>query len=407
MTPRLRVSSLLVIAALVSPFTLLRFGWLGLGELLFALVFVQQVAKGLSAKAFKSMYLTRFWLGFLFVATIGLMVNAWVLDRQTSTWPQIVFDTGAYVFVFASCYCLERLATHTPFEVGRFTRSLYLASGVVFSGLYVLSFFVDSIFGFPLKYYGYFVPLAENLHQISMSLVALPFIGLQVAAGEKRVLRVVCLTLVPLFAVMTLATGSAKATLGLIAGSAALVYSWLLCRFGRRFFVQINLLFAAAGIAVLSTISWVRFASALFEEEDLGNIRGYLYSHAVDLVSASPLVGRGPGPHMQLDWGFVDAHETFLTALLQGGLIGLALLLLLVFRLYRATLYHPPLFAAFVALMIYAAGGDILRRLPAWISLFIVLYWSRELAERKRRPVGRVAGPGAVVEASEGTRSRL
>jgi hypothetical protein len=389
---RLKVSSLLVVAALISPFTLLRFGLLGVGELIFALVFVQQITKGLSAKAFRAMYLTRFWLGFLIVSVIGLLANAWILDRQTSTWPQILFDTGAYVFVFACCYCLERLATHTPFDVGRFTRSFYLASGVVFSALYVLSFFVDSIFGLPLKYYGYFVPLAENLHQISMSLVALPFIGLQVAAGERRGMRLVCLSLVLLFAVMTIATGSAKAALALIAGAVAMVYSAALSRFGRRFSFQINLLFAAMGVAALSLIDWVKFASVLFEEEDVGNIRSYLYTHAAGLVSGSPLVGRGPGPHMQLDWRFVDAHETFLTVLLQSGLIGLTLFIVLVFRLYRATLYQPPLFAAFSALMIYAAGGDILRRLPAWICLFIVLYWSRDLSERKRRGVSAFGG---------------
>ena len=104
------------------------------------------------------------------------------------------------------------------------------------------------------------------------------------------------------------------------------------------------------------------------------------------------MFGRGPGSHIEVDWEFIDAHQTFLTVLLQSGFMGLGVLVVFLARVFRSTLYSPGLFAAFAALMVYAAGGDILRRLPAWVCLFVILYWSRELRSENGSMSGALVG---------------
>jgi O-antigen ligase len=331
------------------------------------------------------MYLTQFWFGFILVAMVGLVCNLWILDERTSTWSQIAFDLVAYIFILGACFGLEKVATHTSFSVSDFARSLYSGYAVVFLILYGLSFRYENVLGFPLRYYGYFAPFAENIHQISMTLVPLPFIGLQVAKQCKRwTLKCIYLAAIPFIILMAVQTGSTKAWMAVFTGAIAWLYSTALIKCERRIVPFVHATFALGIAAYMALVDWSNVASALFEEADSHDERAYLYSHALILIGESPLVGRGPGSHIEIGWLFKDAHETFLTVALQSGAIGLLLFVMLVARVFRESFRIPALFAAFTSLMVYAAGGDILRRLPAWVSIFVVLYWSRELAASTR-----------------------
>jgi O-antigen ligase len=385
----LNVRSMLAMAVIISPFTLLRFTFFGVAEILILVAFLQQVFKPIRKSEFKKFWLTRYWLAYLVVSILGMLCNAVVLDRQTSTWPQIVFDLSAYVFVLITCFTLERLATHTAFNIDAFIKQIFFGSGMVFSVLFVASFFTPSLFGLPIKYYDYFVPWAENLHQVSMYLVPLPFLGLIVFARCRGLVqRALILVLIPLFAIMAISTGSAKAELSVLVGTFIFVYSYLLKRLGRKYFVLVNLACACFALLVASSVDLIQVGRLAFQEEDVGGARDFLYVHGLDLAMQSPFVGRGPGPHVYFDGGYIDAHETFLTAALQGGALGLAALLILVAAILRRRMYDPALLSAFSTLLLYAAGGDILRRLSAWICMFVIVHYGRQLV-----PIGSTRKP--------------
>ena len=169
---------LLVAAMVIAPFTLLRFGYMGLAELIVLVVFFGQAMKGLRRSQFSQFMLTKFWMLYLTLSMLGLAANQLLYSNQTSTSRQIIFDGAAYVFILFACYSFERLATHSSFDVRRFARYVFIWSTLAFLILFVASFFTPSLFGLPLKYYDYFVPWAENLHQVSMTLVPLPFLDL-------------------------------------------------------------------------------------------------------------------------------------------------------------------------------------------------------------------------------------
>lgn len=369
---------LLVAAMVIAPFTLLRFGFMGLAELIVLVVFFGQAMKGLRRSQFSQFMLTKFWMLYLTLSMLGLAANQLLYSNQTSTSRQIIFDGAAYVFILFACYSFERLATHSSFDVRRFARDVFIWSTLAFLILFVASFFTPSLFGLPLKYYDYFVPWAENLHQVSMTLVPLPFLGLAVVAstrgGGKRVLLFV---LSLLAGVMAVRTGSSKAILAMYVGVFVMAYSYSLVKLGRGKLIQVNLAFCVLALLIVAGVDWVQISERLFEENDVGGVRNYLYGHAVDLGMESLLLGRGPGAHILFQGAYMDAHQSFLTALLQAGFFGVIAFAVLLIRISRRVLYNPPLLAALSALVIYAAGGDILRRLPAWIMLFIIFHYSR------------------------------
>lgn len=375
---------LLVAAMVIAPFTLLRFGFMGIAEIIVLLVFLSQATKPLKKSLFRGFMLTRFWILYLVLAGIGLAINKLLLSNPTGTTRQELFDAAAYVFILITCYSVERLATHSAFDARRFGRDVFVCSVLVFSIFYVVSFFTSSLFGMPIKYYNYFVPWAENLHQISMTLVPLPFLGIAVAANTRGGLKKILLVGMSVLAgVMAVSTGSSKALLAMFVGTFVLAYSYALRRIGRSKLIHVNLAFGIVALLVLASTDWVRVGDALFEENDVGGVRNYLYSHALDLGLHTLLFGRGPGAHIEFNGAYMDAHQTFLTALLQAGILGVSAFVVLLVRMGRRVLYDPPLLAALSGLVIYAAGGDILRRLPAWVMFFIILYYPRGAADAR------------------------
>lgn len=375
---RISTEKLLVAAMVIAPFTLLRFGFMGVAEVLVLLVFLGQAMKGLRRSQFSRFVLTKFWLLYLTLSTVGLAANQLLYSNQTGTSRQIIFDGAAYTFILLACYTFERLATHSSFDVRRFAKNVFTWSTLVFLLLFVASFFTSSLFGLPLKYYDYFVPWAENLHQISMTLVPLPFLGIAIVAATPDVRKKALLFILSVLAgVMAVRTGSSKALLAMYAGVFVMSYSYSLIKLGRGKLVQVNLAFGVLALLIIASADWVRITERLFEENDVGGVRDYLYGHAMDLGLESLLVGRGPGAHILFQGSYMDAHQSFLTALLQAGVFGAIAFAVLLVRIGRRVLYNPPLLAALSGLVIYAAGGDILRRLPAWIMLFIIAHYSR------------------------------
>lgn len=385
---------LLVAAMVIAPFTLLRFGIMGVAEVLVLLVFLGQAMKGLKRSLFSDFVLTKFWLLYLPLSMLGLAANQLLYSNPTGTARQTAFDTAAYVFILCACYAFERIATHSSFEVRRYAHGVFVWSTSVFLALFVASFFTSSLFGLPLKYYDYFVPWAENLHQVSMTLVPLPFLGLAVAAATRGAGKKTLMFILSVLAgVMAVRTGSSKALLAMYAGVFAMAYSFALVKLGRKKLIQVNLAFGVLALLIVAGADWVRISEQLFEENDVGGVRNYLYGHALDLGLEALLVGRGPGAHIEFHGSFMDAHQSFLTAFLQAGFFGLLAFVVLLVRIGRRVLYNPPLLAAFSGLLIYAAGGDILRRLPAWIMLFILYHYADATSPARAQAFERQGSP--------------
>ncbi|WP_299824164.1 hypothetical protein [uncultured Pontibacter sp.] len=375
----------LLVALIVSPYTLLRIGFLGLAELIIIALFIKEftdVGKG-GILAFGPF--SRFWLSYLIISLFGFAYNLIFLDYATGTLASLVFDFSAYVMLLMSCLLIEGSIKRKKINTYLFIKYFFLISSGIMLALYILSFFTSSLLGLSLKYYIYFVPLAKNLHQISMFLVPLPFLGLRILLVEKNVkAKLLICSLIVADVVMASSTGSEKAIISLIVGSIVFVifkFLYTLNLRSRRIFIFL-LSFISGTILMLNIEFAINWFVEYFEEIDMGGGRAMLYGKAIEVGLNSPLVGLGTGGHIYADGKFWDAHQTFITAFLQTGLVGVLILIILLFNVAKKAIYNPAIIAAFSAIFMYALGGDVLRRLPIWIMLVIIFYY--EVGDERR-----------------------
>ena len=64
-----------------------------------------------------------------------------------------------------------------------------------------------------------------------------------------------------------------------------------------------------------------------------------------------------------------------MTILVQAGLLGAVMFIGLTYLAARRVMFSPPLLAALAAILVYGAGGDIMRRLPVWMILFVIVHY--------------------------------
>lgn len=368
----------LIFAIILTPFTLLRFGYIGFGEISLLLLLFAGLQTGYITKLSKGLIFSRFWIIFLIISFCGFAYNVIFLNQNTGTFESSLFDFAAYVLIFISCLVVENLYLKNQLNFHQIIRKVFFFSGLIFTGLYGLSLFTDTVFGLPLKYFEYFAPFVNNLHQTAMFIAPMPFIGLFVLEREKKKInRLIIIVLILILSFLTLETGSFKAMAGLGLG-------WLLyfmIKFINRFRGNLKKALIAIALAMTVLVIVVNINAiydilwGIFSAEDLAEGRSNLYKNAIEVGFTSPIIGLGPGAHIYHDGQFWDSHQSFITVFLQGGIISLILLFVLFYKISKNVLTVPSLLAGFMPIFIYALGGDIMRRLPIWLLLLLINYY--------------------------------
>jgi len=375
------IELLIICSTIILPYTLLRFGIMGFGELFFLLLFLYILLKPINKKWLYLYHFSRFWVIYLFVSIIGFSYNFIVLNHATGTIKGMLFDFGAFMLVLMTCFSLESLINKKRISIYALLRAIFLMNSVTMTILYIISLFTDNIFGLPLKYYHYFAPLADNLHQISMFLVPLPFIGLKVVAVEKsKCLRILAFILILIDAYLAIRTGSTKAYLSLYLGTFFFMILFLYNKFQGReriLFIMLFLIVIISGSGYFFENIY-SYTTEFFLGHDIGSGRKILYTDGLEIGFTSPLIGLGTGPHIWLDGKFWDVHQSFVAAFLHAGVIGVLLLSSLFYKSLKRNLKEPAIFAAISTIFLYALGGDILRRLPMWVFMVLLFYYNKK-----------------------------
>ena len=377
-----------VVAALcILPYTALRFGILGFGEVILIFLFFSELKNGPRNVHINNYTFSKFWIHLIVVSLIGLLFNVFVLGYATGTAKGVAFDTAAYILLLMSVYSFENHRKRTPVNCYNILKYAFIFSSLFLLIIFVISRFTPSILGFSIKYYNYFAPLSNNLHQTAMFITPLPFIGLFLLEKEpKKLMKLFFICMIPAMFYLGLETGSFKARSGLFLGLIVYLSLWPVFKFkGDLRRLTIVLLIFGAFIAVSINLEFIYDTLIeIFQEEDSGEGRSFLYSKALDVGMTSPLVGLGAGPHVFGKIAFWDTHQTMLTIFLQAGIVGLVLFLMLIFKIVRKLITNPAIFAAFIPISVYFLGGDILRRLPIWIMLILFFYQTNEAVTVKK-----------------------
>lgn len=372
-----------------TPFTSLRFGFVGPGEILIfmAVVLTLFTSHGRLSIDGRIHILTGFWALFLPVSLCGLFYNSLVLGFASGQPFSPAFDFLAYSFVLFSILIVGHLARNDQISATSFFTKLFSLWAVTYTVLYGLSFVTPSILGMPLRYYHFFSPLVDNVHQAASITCAMAFIMLFLAFKVRTILvvRLLYLGAAVLFAKMALDSGSTKAFLGVLFGAVAsgvfLVVFRSSGRNGAVFnIIMLTALAAGTSIYVIAKGDLVfDVATRFFMENDGGGARDALYTVGFEHGLNSILVGYGPGSHAPFGGSFSDAHNTTLTVFLQGGLIGVIALVVMAARFAKEVAVSFALIGGATAIGMYFLGGDILRRLPTWIMMTGIIYFASEI----------------------------
>tara|TARA_B110000285_G_C15143049_1_gene632556 strand:+ start:15819 stop:16940 length:1122 start_codon:yes stop_codon:yes gene_type:complete len=370
------------------PFTLLRVGPIGLGELIFIIFFLTELGNQRFNIYSNNFVFSRFWIAFLSVSLIGFLFNIIFLDQRTGTYLGMLFDFSSYVVILFACYALENMRKRTDCDFYKIIRGVFFGSSIVFILLYLISFLTNNLLGLPLKYYGFFVPLADNLHQISLFLIPLPFLGILIFKQERGFfLRSLIVFFIGMIFIMGYSTGSFKAMIGFVLGILVYIFlSWVSTVNKKNRFLAVGTIFFIGFLIILLNIGFISsLFTALLIEEDLENDRLRLYGRAIDIMKTSPIFGLGPGGHIWNNSKFYDSHQTFFTVMLQGGIFGLFIMGKFMYQLIAKLIKNPALFAALFTIIVYFLGGDIMRRLPTWIVLVLIFYYNDQKTTQEQK----------------------
>lgn len=391
------VRNLFAIGTVFIPFTSLRFGPVGIGELsLIAALFLLLVLnKWKLAPLSATMPVLKFWVAYPLWICIGLAYNSIFLGFSSGNIAFAMFDLISYLFILTLVVVVGDRNFYRGEAPGAYFERVFFYWAITFTVLFALSQATESIAGFPLRYYTYFSPLVENVHQAAMITSAMPFVMLFLAIRATKVRwKIIYFAFAALFILMALDSGATKAWVATMIGALASFGAIVLHRPAGRGRVAINImsyLFATAGLLLFVMRFWTLFVAVVaefFRESDGGSAREHLYSHGFSHAMQSPFFGYGPGPQIAYNGGFADAHSTALTVLLQGGLVAVIMFVVLVARIIGRASVSSALIGVIAAIGVYALGGDLLRRLPIWIVIIGALLVSvRDLApERTRLP---------------------
>ncbi len=384
------IRRLIVFGLVISTFTQLRFSFLGVGELIFLMLGGIALIQLWDMPGYKHYLFSKFWFFYLILSVIGGLYNRAVY-LNTGTLVGTIFDFAAYFMLLISCLSIEKRFLMYQDNAYLYIKAIFYFFICFLSFFYFLSFFTSSIAGLQIKYYQYFAPLVKNLHQVAMVLTPMPFIGLLLLKREKKLMmKAIVIVLIALSVLMIFETGASKAILGVILGllgySIAQVY-----RYSVVYSVILTIIvFSILAVFFTFFVDISTFFTELFNQHDGKGGRADLYGAAIELIKESWLLGRGTGPHIFYLGEYNDSHQTLLTVLLQVGIVGFFLLIHLLFKIFhKAFYYEPAVFAAILSIMSYAAGGDILRRLPIWgllIILFYIALQSQENLLKRKKP---------------------
>ncbi|MFW2342854.1 O-antigen ligase family protein [Brevundimonas sp.] len=394
-----------LLAAFVVPFTALRFGVVGLGEILVltSLIFILNLNRGSLQISDPVFPLVQFWVAYIIVIVFGFAFNLFVLGYNSGTLSGAAFDISSYLIILAAVLLLGDERIYHGDSPHVFFRELFSLWAIAYSLLYIISLFTPQVLGFPLKYYNNFSPLVENVHQAAMVTAAMPFIMWHLASMGRVAFRLFCVISGGLFMIMALQSGSTKALVAVFVGS---VVSASLLAFGvlmRRSSVLLRVAaiicvgVLGASLLVANADYIYPMAVQFFQNNDGSSAREGLYTIGFNHALDSIIFGYGPGPHISYDLGgeFSDAHNTALTIILQGGILAIVISIVAAMAVIRRTASSAFLVGALSSISMYLIGGDILRRLPIWIIVVGVLYLSRECRNTARLANGirSIGGP--------------
>lgn len=365
-----------------SPFTAIRVWKIGITEIATLVLIMSVILQDFRFEIRRSadFPFSKFWMIALFSMSIGTVIYFVFIGAADGHMVLFIGDYIAYTCAFLLCFVLEVLIQNNLLDLGVILKRLFFLQSCFFLILFIISQSHSHIGPFVLRHWGFFKPLASNQHHSTISIMVLPFLGAWLFGRTRKVLeKLLIFALSGLDVFMGFNMDAGALYVGLSLGLFFLFILKLVHFFkdGRQKVLLMVVLATLAFLFILLFMGSIRHFLKVFMKEDGGGIRMFVWESNLDQVKLSPLFGLGPGGHTSPEiYGKpFDAHNTFLTILVQGGAVTLASFLILLKNLFLKMKKNPAFLAALATILSYFFSSDILRRMFVWTILIVIYYY--------------------------------
>lgn len=375
------IEIMISIALVTAPFTSFRIGFFGISEVMLAGIIVYSIIAYRLKAHIVANGLAKHFLWFIASCIIGWIYNL-VFRINSGTTYSAFFNLASYLISALIILAIEEISNKQEIQLraDKVLKVFFIGLSLVDLVLFIISRTRRTLFGRSLFYYTSFAPLADNIHQFAMIAMLLPFIGFYNASIERNIIKKLYFYSLSFFDIyITIGIDATKATLGTVLGLTVLVI--LLLNYNN----MLPKIYLYAGAVIALTIIIVaslfnidkitNYGIVFFNENDNHGARSVLYSTGLHLYfSKGFLFGLGPASHVTFGNSYYDAHDTFLTAALSGGIIGLISVTRLFITALKQTIKKAYYFSALIPIIIYAIGGDLLRKAALWVIITLLVY---------------------------------
>lgn len=351
--------------------------------------------------------LARRLLAFWVVSGVAMVAGALVASTRGVAAPESAARHDAVALPFTAGVCLLAVTQRNAEE--RISRAfMWAIPAVVIPAVVLLVAGPDvwvGSFHIRVWWLARFRGAAENVNQLALALLLVPFLGVRLSLMQTR----------PAAGVLVRLCTAAALVVGIAGRSDALLLGWML-GFGvaavwtivrrvraleradvrRRMALPAAVLVAVGGAAALAPAIQAR-ARAVYEYDRQGDTRIRLWKHGAQAWVVSPLVGLGPGPHsgMEAPFGDMEAHNTLIDWGSGAGIAGVAVLVAVLGWVARRVWAGrtPVVMGAFVALVTFSMFHYVPRQPVFWVGLAVLAALARPAtgAPAPDRPPGRGA----------------
>ena len=372
----------LIIGVTLSPMNYLRIWKVGPGELLCLLWGVKYLRNILFQSV--NSYLTRFWLLFLLVISIGTAYGKIFYPKETIVSGLL---TWLYFFLMSEGVYVG-MREKRPDQIRQI---LYWMSVVVscwYMFLYVYSLTINRFFfGIRLWFAGVrFSGGGNNPHLMATLIAVVMFFNVYELFEPgtplwKRILSASCIVFC---FIISKATKSSTLLVAII----ITVLAFLFYKIMKMFTVKRDKWIAFSIIVIISTLFlglfWGKLVDGITEwinEDANGAGRLQIFKSISITLKKNWLVGLGPGIH-GLD-GYIEYHNSYLEVLAMGGIIGFGIFAMFTYRLFQSLSVQPGMMFALIPIYAYSLAGFSMRRLCFWVVAATLIAYCEILQNEK------------------------
>lgn len=369
---------ILVLGILTAPMTSLRIWKIGPSEILM-LFWSIKIFIDIRFK-FKIDMFMKFWLLFDLCLLIGfsyrITASIYTGPFLSETLTFIFFN----IFVFAMSQYLPSISYRKLLKI---LYAIFYFSSCVYIVLYIYAKFVSgSLFGISLWWGGLRLLLfSENPHQLAFLLGPLVLIGLYLLnikyiKGNKGKF-LAYLTIVTLIIISIETKASTLIMVYFVISLVIIVMKNVTKHNSKK---QVYKFLGSISFLLATCLLFYNYIYELllkFIESDAnGEGRILLWERGIERLSVSPIFGLGPGAHLLGDniIPFLEVHNTYIDVALRGGVVGLFILLIMLFK--SIYIVKSNIFAVSIVLFfcLYGIAGYSLRRITLWFFIMAIVY---------------------------------